>query len=174
MQEAYERARRIRLVIFDVDGVLTDGRIFITDGGDEMKAFHTRDGHGMKLLKYAGLETAIISGRTARCVEVRAKNLDIGMLYQGVEDKGAVFEELLERLRLTPEQAAYIGDDIIDLPVMRRCGFAACVPEAPAAVREHAHYVCKLPGGHGAVREWCEMILHAQGKFEAAIARYLE
>jgi len=172
VQEAYERARRVKLVIFDVDGVLTDGRIFITDSGDEMKAFHTRDGHGMKLLKQAGLETAIISGRTARCVEVRAQNLDVGVLYQGVEDKGAVFDELLQRLDLQADQAAYIGDDIIDLPVMRRCGFAACVPEAPELVRQHAHYVCKLPGGHGAVREWCEMILRAQGRWDAAIAPY--
>lgn len=173
MQDAFERARRIQLVIFDVDGVLTDGRIFITDAGDEMKAFHARDGHGMKLLKHAGLHTAIISGRNARCVEVRAQALDIGTLYQGVDDKGAVFEELLARLGLQAEQAAYIGDDIIDLPVMRRCGFAACVPEAPEAVRAHAHYICKLSGGHGAVREWCEMILHAQGKFDAAMASYL-
>jgi 3-deoxy-D-manno-octulosonate 8-phosphate phosphatase (KDO 8-P phosphatase) len=174
VQEAYERARRVRLVIFDVDGVMTDGRIFVTDTGDEMKAFHSRDGQGMKLLKLAGLETAIISGRNARCVEVRAQNLEVGVLYQGVEDKGAVFEELLGRLKLSPEQAAYIGDDIIDLPVMRRCGLAACVPEAPEVVRAHAHYICKSPGGRGAVREWCELILHAQGRFDDAMARYLD
>ncbi len=173
MQEAYERARAVKLVIFDVDGVLTDGRIYINDSGDEMKGFHSRDGHGMKLLKHAGLETAIISGRTARCVEVRAQNLDVGVLYQGVEDKVAVFEELLARTGLAAEQTAYIGDDIVDLPVMRRCGLAACVPEAPEVVRANAHYICKLPGGHGAVREWCEMILHAQGRFDAALARYM-
>lgn len=173
MQEAYERARRVKLVIFDVDGVLTDGRIYLTDSGEEMKGFHSRDGHGMKLLKLAGLETAIISGRTARCVEVRARTLDVGVLYQGVEDKVAVFEELLGRTGLAADETAYIGDDIVDLPVMRRCGLAACVPESPEAVRAHAHYICKLPGGHGAVREWCEMILHAQGRFDAAMARYL-
>jgi len=173
MQEAYERARQVRLVIFDVDGVLTDGRIFLNDAGEETKGFHSRDGHGMKLLKQAGLETAIISGRTARCVEVRASGLDVGVLYQGVEDKLAVYEELLRRTGLTPEQTAYIGDDVVDLPVMRRCGFAACVPEAPEVVRAHAHYICRLPGGLGAVREWCEMILRAQGRFDQALARYL-
>jgi 3-deoxy-D-manno-octulosonate 8-phosphate phosphatase (KDO 8-P phosphatase) len=139
-----------------------------------MKAFNTQDGHGMKMLKASGVALAIITGRRSRLVELRAANLGIEHLYQGAENKLAAFQELLARLKLKPEQAAYMGDDVVDLPVMRRCGFAASVPEAPAVVREHAHYVTRNAGGRGAVREFCELVMQAQGTLDTQLAPYLE
>lgn len=174
MPDTTDRARRIRLAIFDVDGVLTDGSLYFTDSGEEMKVFNVRDGHGMKMLQETGVRLAIITSRTSRCVEARAKNLGIDLLYQGVSRKLTAFQELLSRLELEPEAAFYMGDDVIDLPVMRRCGLAATVTDAPAVVKTHAHYVCRARGGQGAVREVCEMIMHAQGTLESRIAPYLE
>ena len=173
LSELYDRARRIRLVIFDVDGVLTDGSLYITDAGQEFKAFHTQDGHGMKMLKATGIELAIITGRTSRSVELRAENLGVGILYQGVEDKLAVFEEVLSRFSFETDNCAYVGDDVVDLPVMRRCGLSVAVPAAPPLVKSHAHYVTRQPGGQGAVREVCEIIMHAQGTFDAQMGQYL-
>jgi 3-deoxy-D-manno-octulosonate 8-phosphate phosphatase (KDO 8-P phosphatase) len=173
LNELYDRARRIRLVIFDVDGVLTDGSLFITDAGEEFKAFHSHDGHGMKMLKATGVQLAIITGRTSRTVELRAKNLGVAILYQGVEDKLAVFEEILSSFGFEHDACAYMGDDVVDLPVMRRCGLAVAVPEAPPLVKSHAQYVTRQPGGRGAVREVCEIIMHAQGTFDAQMAPYL-
>ena len=173
LNELYDRARRIRLVIFDVDGVLTDGSLFITDAGEEFKAFHSHDGHGMKMLKATGVQLAIITGRTSRTVELRAKNLGVAILYQGVEDKLAVFEEILSSFGFEHEACAYMGDDVVDLPVMRRCGLAVAVPAAPPLVKSHAQYVTRQPGGRGAVREVCEIIMHAQGTFDAQMAPYL-
>lgn len=169
----HERARRIRLVILDVDGVLTDGSLFITEAGEEFKAFHSQDGHGMKMLQATGVRLAIITGRTSRSVELRAQNLGVGILYQGVEDKLAVFEQILDPLGLDKECCAFMGDDVVDLPVMRRCGLAVAVPDAPPLVKSHAHYVTRLPGGRGAVRELCEIIMHAQDTFDAQMAPYL-
>jgi 3-deoxy-D-manno-octulosonate 8-phosphate phosphatase (KDO 8-P phosphatase) len=173
LNDLYDRARRIRLVIFDVDGVLTDGSLFITDAGEEFKAFHSHDGHGMKMLKATGVQLAIITGRTSRTVELRAKNLGVAILYQGVEDKLAVFEEILSSFGFEHDACAYMGDDVVDLPVMRRCGLAVAVPEAPPLVKSHAQYVTRQPGGRGAVREVCEIIMHAQGTFDAQMAPYL-
>ncbi len=173
LNELYDRARRIRLVIFDVDGVLTDGSLFITDAGEEFKAFHSHDGHGMKMLKATGVQLAIITGRTSRTVELRAKNLGVAILYQGVEDKLAAFEEILSSFGFEHDACAYMGDDVVDLPVMRRCGLAVAVPEAPPLVKSHAQYVTRQPGGRGAVREVCEIIMHAQGTFDAQMAPYL-
>lgn len=173
IHETYERARRIRLVVLDVDGVLTDGSLYITDSGEEFKAFHTQDGHGMKMLKASGVELAIISGRTSRSVELRAQNLGVGLLYQGVDDKLVVFGELLARFGFDAESSAFVGDDVVDLPVMRRCGLAIAVPEAPPLVKSHAHYVTRQAGGRGAVREVCEILMHAQGTFGAQMAVYL-
>lgn len=173
LNELYDRARRIRLVIFDVDGVLTDGSLFITDAGEEFKAFHSHDGHGMKMLKATGVQLAIITGRTSRTVELRAKNVGVAILYQGVEDKLAVFEEILSSFGFEHDACAYMGDDVVDLPVMRRCGLAVAVPEAPPLVKSHAQYVTRQPGGRGAVREVCEIIMHAQGTFDAQMAPYL-
>ncbi|MBX9811785.1 MAG: 3-deoxy-manno-octulosonate-8-phosphatase KdsC [Burkholderiales bacterium] len=174
MRAVYERARNIRLAIFDVDGVLTDGSLYFTDSGEELKAFNVRDGHGMKMLQACGVRLAIITSRNSRCVELRARNLGIDLLYQGVADKLATFQELLAQLKLDVAAAAYMGDDVIDLPVMQRCGLALTVAEAPAAVKNHAHYVSQAPGGRGAVREVCELIMQAQGTLAAQIAACLK
>ena len=173
MDDILARAKRIRLAIFDVDGVLTDGRLYLSDSGEEMKAFDTQDGHGMKMLQACGVEIAIITGRTSRCVEMRAKNLGISLLFQGASDKLLVYRDLMASLGLDPAETAYMGDDLIDLPVLRRCGFALAVPDAPDIVRQHAHYVTRRRGGRGAVREVCEFLMRVQGKFDEQLAGYL-
>jgi 3-deoxy-D-manno-octulosonate 8-phosphate phosphatase (KDO 8-P phosphatase) len=167
------RIKPLRLIAFDVDGVLTDGGLYLSDSGEEFKRFNSLDGHGLKMLKNSGVELAIITGRTSRCVELRAKNLGITRLYQGVEDKLAVMQSLLADLKLAPEAAAFMGDDVVDLPVLRRVGLALSVPDAPQLVRDHAHYVSQRDAGHGAVREVCELILGAQGTLDAQLAPYL-
>jgi 3-deoxy-D-manno-octulosonate 8-phosphate phosphatase (KDO 8-P phosphatase) len=168
-----ERIKPLRLVAFDVDGVLTDGGLYLSDSGEEFKRFNSLDGHGLKMLKASGLELAIITGRTSKCVEMRAKNLGIARLYQGVENKLAVMQSLLADLKLAPEAAAFMGDDVVDLPVMRRVGLALSVPAAPQIVRDHAHYVSRREAGHGAVRDICELILDTQGTLDAQLAPYL-
>lgn len=172
MQDVLERAERVRLAVFDVDGVLTDGALYYSDTGVEVKAFNVRDGHGLKMLQASGVQTAIITSRSSRAVELRARDLGIELLYQGVADKLATCRELLRRVGLEPAAASYIGDDIVDLPVLRHCGLAATVPEAPAVVRRHAHYVTRAGGGHGAARELCEIIMLAQGALEARTAAH--
>ena len=139
----------------------------------ELKAFNIQDGHGIKMLRATGVEVAIITGRTSRAVELRAANLGVPYLYQGVADKLAVFDQLLARVSLDAAAAAAMGDDLPDLPILRRCGLAACVPEAPALVRSHVHYVTDHPGGAGAVREMCELLMAAQGTLEAKLQEYL-
>ena len=163
MQQIYAKARAIRLVIFDVDGVLTDGSLYLGDSGEEIKAYNSRDGHGIKMLHESGVELAIITGRTSRSVELRARNLGVELLYQGVADKARVFAELLVARKLDAGATAYMGDDVVDLPVLRRCGLALTVPEAPFAVKQCADYVTRARGGRGAAREACELIMHAQG-----------
>ncbi len=167
------RINPLRLIAFDVDGVLTDGGLYLSDSGEEFKRFNTLDGHGLKMLKASGVELAIITGRTSKCVQLRAANLGINRLYQGVEDKLAVMQALLTELKLAPEAAAFMGDDVVDLPIMRRVGLALSVPGAPQIVRDHAHYVSQRDAGHGAVREVCELILAAQGTLNAQLAPYL-
>ena len=174
MQNVYDRARGIKLAAFDVDGVLTDGTLYLADGGEEIKAFNSLDGHGMKMLRESGVELAIITGRTSRIVELRAKNLGIGLVYQGVEDKARAFAELLAARRLDAAAVAYMGDDVVDLPVLTRCGLAMSVPEAPLFVRQRVHYVSRAGGGGGAVREVCELIMHAQGTLEHKLQTYLK
>ena len=169
-----EQIKAIRLIAFDVDGILTDGGLYLADSGEEFKRFNSLDGHGLKMLKASGVELAIITGRTSRCVELRAKNLGITHLYQGVENKLEVMQTLLDSLKLAPEVAAYMGDDVVDLPVMRRVGLAISVPNAPQVVRDHAHYVSQREGGHGAVREACELIMSAQGTLDTQLAPYLQ
>ena len=172
--DAFEHAKKIKLAIFDVDGVMTDGSLYLSDDGQEYKAFNSLDGHGMKMLNCSGVELAIITGRTSQLVSLRAINLGVTHLYQGVENKLTAFVELLEKTGIDPSECAYMGDDVVDLPIMRRCGLAVCVPAAPALVKQHAHYVTQLPGGRGAVREVCELIMQAQGTFEAQLAPYLK
>ena len=171
--DAAERARSIKLMIFDVDGVLTDGRLYLSDNGEEMKAFNTRDGQGIKLLHESGIAVGVITARNSRVVERRARELGIELLRQGAADKAGAFAELLSGQKLQASEAGYMGDDLADLPVLIRCGFAASVPSAPEAVRTRAHYVARAAGGEGAAREVCEFILMAQNALEHAIARYL-
>ena len=172
--DATELAKKIKLAIFDVDGVMTDGSLYLADDGQEFKAFNSLDGHGMKMLNRSGVELAIITGRTSQLVALRAINLGVTHLYQGSEDKLTAFLEVLEKTGLDPAECAYMGDDVVDLPVMRRCGLAVCVPAAPALVKQHSHYITQLPGGGGAVRELCELIMQAQGTFEMQLAPYLK
>ena len=174
MQNVYDKARGIKLAAFDVDGVLTDGTLYLADSGEEIKAFNSLDGHGMKMLRESGVELAIITGRTSRIVELRAKNLGIGLVYQGVEDKARAFAELLAARRLDAAAVAYMGDDVVDLPVLTRCGLALSVPEAPLFVRQRVHYVSRASGGRGAAREVCELIMHAQGTLEQKLQTYLK
>lgn len=168
------RAKQLRLVIFDVDGVLTDGSLYLTDDGQEIKAFFSLDGHGMKMLKRSGVELAIITARNSQLMVHRARNLGITHLYQGAEDKLEAYQHLLGELDIAPEHIAYMGDDVVDLPVMRRCGLAITVPGAPDIVKQYAHYITTLPGGRGAAREVCELIMRAQGTWEAQLAPYLK
>lgn len=153
------RAVGLRLAVFDVDGVMTDGRIYLGESGEEMKAFNVLDGHGLKLLRADGIDVAILSGRRARCVERRGAELGIEHVIQGVGEKLPAFHALLAALELEPSQAAYMGDDVLDLAVLEQCGFAITVPDAPAAVKRSALYVTRRRGGDGAVREACELLL---------------
>jgi 3-deoxy-D-manno-octulosonate 8-phosphate phosphatase (KDO 8-P phosphatase) len=169
-----EKIKPLRLVAFDVDGILTDGGLYLADSGEEFKRFNSLDGHGLKMLKASGLELAIITGRTSKCVELRARNLGISRLYQGVEDKLSAMQSLLADLQITADAAAFMGDDVVDLPVMRRVGLALSVPAAPQLVRDHAHYITQREAGHGAVREVCELIMAAQGTLQTQLAPYLK
>ncbi len=168
-----DRAAEIRLVLFDVDGVLTDGSLFVDNSGEEYKAFNSRDGHGIKMLQRNGVEVGIITGRMSRIVEHRSAELAIQHVCQGCADKLATFESLLSRLSLEPAQAAFAGDDVVDLPVMLRVGLAVAVPDAHPLVRKHAHWITPSPGGRGAARELCELIMAAQGSYATEMRRYL-
>lgn len=168
-----ERAKRIKLVVFDVDGVMTDGSLYLCDDGQEFKSFNTQDGLGMKLLKASGVDMAIITGRTSNVVVKRAENTGVAHYFQGVEDKLEAFMHLATELGLDPAQCAFMGDDVVDLPPMRRCGLAITVPAAPSLVKQHAHYVTQREGGRGAVREAVEFIMQAQGTLEAQMAQFL-
>ncbi|WP_300455705.1 phenylphosphate carboxylase subunit delta [Accumulibacter sp.] len=173
LEDATARARRLSLMAFDVDGVLTDGSLFYSDQDVELKAFNTLDGHGLKMLQQAGVTVAIITGRRARCVEARAANLGIGYLFQGVDNKLEVMNSLLAELGLVSDAAGYMGDDLPDLPLMCACGFSATPGDGHALLQRHASLTTVRGGGRGAVREVCEFILQAQGKLAAAIAPYL-
>lgn len=161
MQEVLQRARRIRLMIFDVDGVLTDGTLWYGPRGEELKAFSAHDGHGIKLLAASGVAIALLSGRRSKAVAVRARELGIRRVFQGVDDKLSVFEKILKKERLRPEAAGFMGDELVDLPVLERCGFACAPREAPEAVRSRVHYVTEAPAGRGAVRELCDLLVRA-------------
>ncbi len=167
------KAEKLKLLILDVDGVLTDGRLFFDDNGTEYKCFHARDGHGIKLLRQTGVEVAVISGRKSNSVAIRMKNLGIENVYQGHENKIAAFNELLEKLAVEPEQVAHVGDDLLDLPIMTRVGFAVAVKDANFAVKQHADWCTQTEGGQGAVREVCDLIMQAQGRFEGILRSYL-
>ena len=168
-----EKAKKLKLLILDVDGVLTDGRLFFDNQGNEYKSFHARDGHGIKLLRQTGVEVAVISGRKSSSVALRMKNLGIEHVYQGHENKIAAFNEVIEKLGITPEQAAHVGDDLLDLPIMIRVGLAIAVNDANFAVKQRADWCTTLPGGLGAVREVCDFIMQAQGRFDEVLNTYL-
>ena len=172
-KEFWQRAKDIKLIIFDVDGVMTDGQLMIGDDGQEYKAFNSQDGLGMKLLKASGVETAIITGRTSKVVTMRSESTGVGYFYQGVEDKLEAFNDLLLKTGLAPAQCAFMGDDVVDLPPMRRCGLALTVPGAHILVKQHAHYIATHEAGRGAVREVCELLMQAQGTYDAQMAPYL-
>ncbi|HWT72889.1 MAG TPA: HAD hydrolase family protein [Oxalicibacterium sp.] len=171
--DAAARAARVRLMIFDVDGVLTDGSLHFSPDGEVLKTFNVLDGHGMKLLQAAGVVTAIISARQSAIVLRRAADLGIAHVMQGIHDKKEAFEELLRTTQTDAAHCGFVGDDVIDLPILTRVGFAASVPNGHAEVRSRVHYVTQAGGGRGAARELCDFILRAQGSYDAAIAAYL-
>jgi len=173
MQDIQQKAQQIRLVIFDVDGVLTDGSLFLGDDGQEYKAFNSKDGHGMKMLQASGVAIAIITGRTSEVVRIRMRSLGIAHVFQGIEDKAAAYEELKQKLDLSDAQIAYVGDDIVDLPVMTRVGLSICVTDGHALVRQHADWTTHQAGGRGAAREVCELLMDAQGTLQSALDHYL-
>ena len=168
-----ERARRLRLMVFDVDGVLTDGTLWYGAQGEALKAFSAHDGHGLKMLAASGVACALLSGRQSAAVAARAAELGIAEALQGIEDKLSAFAALLGRRNLQAEQAGFMGDELVDLPVLTRCGLACAPSEAPDAVRKRVHYVASAAAGRGAVREVCEVIMRAQGTLEAATKEYL-
>ncbi len=174
MKDILAKAAQVRLVVFDVDGVLTDGSLFIGDQGEEYKAFHSRDGLGMKMLRQSGVEIGIITARSSEVVRHRMESLDISHVYQGQLEKLPAFEELVAKLGLGPEQTAYVGDDVVDLPVLRRAGLAIAVQDAHPLARQHAHWQTPHPGGRGAARDVCELIMEAQQTLAGQLARFLE
>lgn len=167
------KAKHLKLLILDVDGVLTDGRLFFDDQNREYKFFHARDGHGIKLLRQSGVEVAVISGRKSDSVGLRMKSLGIEHIYQGQEDKTTAFDELIAKLGIEPEQVAHMGDDVLDLPIMKRAGLAIAVNDAHYAVKDYADYCTELAGGTGAVREVCDAIMQAQGTLQSVLEGYL-
>jgi 3-deoxy-D-manno-octulosonate 8-phosphate phosphatase (KDO 8-P phosphatase) len=165
-------AADIELVLFDVDGVLTDGSLFISDDGQEYKGFYSRDGHGLKMLQHSGVEVGIITGRNSKAVQHRAAELGIKHLFQGRQEKLATYLSLVEELNLNPRTIAFVGDDVVDLPIMFQVGLAVAVQDAHHLVKKHAHWITPSAGGHGAARELCEMIMVAQGTYLTEINRF--
>ena len=169
-----ERAKKISLLILDVDGVLTDGQLLFSDQGEAMKVFHTQDGLGISAANQVGLRTAIITGRETEMVRRRGAELNIADVYQGAKDKIKAYNELLHKYSLQPDQVAYLGDDINDLAVMTRVGLACAVANAVADVKKRAHFITTRQGGRGAVREVIELILRSQGKWDNIVETYLQ
>ncbi len=168
-----EKARNVKLLILDVDGVLTDGRIVLDDGGVETKCFDARDGHGIKMLKRANIDVAIITGRESQVVSHRARELGIDSVYQNIHDKLEVYEAILQEKGLRDGEVGFVGDDLVDLPLLRRVGFAAVVADGVEELKPYADYISRNKGGRGAVREIIELILKAQGKWAELMERYL-
>lgn len=174
LEAVREKAKKLKLLILDVDGVLTDGRLFFDNQGNEYKCFHARDGHGIKLLRQTGVEVAVISGRKSNSVALRMQSLGIEHVYQGFENKIAAFDEIIEKTGIMPEQIAHVGDDLLDLPIMSRVGLGIAVNDANFAVKQRAHWCTDLSGGLGAVREVCDFIMQAQGSFDDVLSQYLK
>ncbi|MBI4432794.1 MAG: HAD hydrolase family protein [Candidatus Omnitrophica bacterium] len=167
-----ERINKVKLVIVDIDGVMTDGRIVLGDHGDELKFFDAQDGHGMVMLRRAGIRTVLLSGRKSRVNVRRAKEIQVVKLYQNAHDKLKVFEKILKKFKVGPEEVCYMADDLIDLPVLTRVGFSVTVPDAVPEVKERAHCVTERKGGRGAVRELTDLLLKTQDKWQAVTERY--
>lgn len=174
MKDILAKAANVRLVIFDVDGVLTDGSLFIGDDAEEYKAFNSKDGHGMKMLQDSGVTIAIITGRTSRVVEHRMSSLGIEHVFQGRLEKVPAYQELISQLGFAGDQVAYVGDDVVDLGVMRRVGLAIAVQDAHPLVKQHAHWQTEHPGGRGAARDVCELIMSAQGTLQRELEKYTQ
>jgi 3-deoxy-D-manno-octulosonate 8-phosphate phosphatase (KDO 8-P phosphatase) len=171
-EDVTARARGIKLLLMDCDGVLTDGLLWLTADGDEQKAFHARDGQGISLLHRAGLHTGIITGRQSSAVDRRAQDLKMSYVRQYAKDKVKAFEEILAEAGVTTNECAYIGDDVGDVPVMHRVGLAVAVADAVAETKQAAHYITALKGGQGAVREVCDLILKTQGRFDELMQKF--
>jgi len=171
--DVIERAKAVKLVIFDVDGVLTDGSLFIGDDGQEYKAFNSKDGHGIKMMMRNGVDGAIITGRTSKVVEHRMADLGLTLVRQGCADKLPVYEELIATLGLSENQTAFIGDDIVDLPIMLRAGLAIATCDAHPMVKRYSHWITPSVGGRGAARDLAELIMFAQGTYESEMLKYL-
>jgi 3-deoxy-D-manno-octulosonate 8-phosphate phosphatase (KDO 8-P phosphatase) len=167
-----QKARKIRLLLLDVDGILTDGRILFDTKGREMKFFHVHDGQGIRWLLSEGIQVGLLSGRSSGAVEMRAKELGISFLFQGIEDKMNIFEKLLQKTKLDQEQVAFMGDDLIDLQLLKNVGFSISVKNGHPLVQNEVDYVTSATGGYGAVREVSEIICKAQGKWEAILRNY--
>lgn len=174
MQTVMERAARVRLAILDVDGVLTDGRLYIGTQGEEYKAFHTRDGAGIAMLQQCNVQVAVITGRRSESVAKRMGELGVKHIYQGMMDKLVAYDALLSDLGIAASATAYVGDDVLDLPPMRRAGLAIAVADAHPAVVQHAHWQTPTRGGHGAVRDVCDLIMRAQGVLEREYGKFLK
>jgi len=166
------RAKAIKLLLFDVDGVLTDGSLFLDNHGEEYKAFNSRDGHGLKMLQRNGVAIGIITGRESQIVAHRMRELGIQHVRQGCADKFPVYEQMIAELSLKPEQVGFVGDDVVDLPIMLRVGFAVSPQDGHFLVKRHAHWVTPNSGGRGAGRDVCELLMLAQGTFASEMQRY--
>ncbi len=172
--EVWQRAQNIRLLILDVDGVLTDGRLYFDAKGETLKVFHVRDGHGIKMAQRAGIEVAFVSGRRSDAAYHRAKELGINRFHEGVRDKVAVSEEIMAAMQIEAAQVAAVGDDLVDLPLMSRVGLSLAVADAAPEVLAAAHWVTSNPGGRGAVRQVCDLLIKAQGKWEEVVSPWME
>ncbi|HGG58297.1 MAG TPA: HAD-IIIA family hydrolase [Gammaproteobacteria bacterium] len=173
MEKLMALAATIELVIFDVDGVLTDGTLFLGDDGQEYKAFNSKDGHGIRMLHESGVRSAILTGRQSNVVKHRASDLGIEYVMQGHRDKRPAFEALCKETGLAPAVMAYVGDDVVDLPVMTQVGFAIAVNDAHPMVKRHAHWTTAAVGGRGAAREVCEFLMEARGVLDEKLRSYL-
>ncbi len=174
MEDALKRAARVKLVAFDVDGVLTDGGLYIGDNGVEYKAFYSRDGHGIRMLMDSGVAIGVITGRQSQLVADRMHSLGVTHVYQGYRDKRPAYEALLEETGLEAQQVAFVGDDVMDLPVMMRAGLGIAVADAHPLVAEHAHWQTPHSGGRGAVRDVCELVMRAHGNLDAIHRAYVD
>lgn len=166
-----QKLQQIKLLICDVDGVFSDGRIYMGNAGEELKTFHTRDGYGVKALQGTGVTLAVITGRQSKIVSNRMRALGIELLFQGCDNKLQAFEQILQQTKLTPEQCAYVGDDLIDWPVMEQCGVSICVADGHPLLRQQAEWITQISGGSGAVREVCDTIMQAQGTLNTTMGR---